>query len=448
MKKIYITTVLVLLTVFSVKSQGDWTFEELTTFKLGMGTAQVGSKVFFGGGITSEGVTDVVEIYDINTKEWIYGNLAAARVFPTAVSNGNLIFFAGGMDNFNDALNTIDMFDMSTQEWTSAQLSQAVFNLSAVSKGNKFLFAGGGNIPLSTESDMVDIYNSDTKEWTSAFLSEARAAMGSAVVGDVALFAGGLLFSTNAASEKVDIYDFSTGAWSTARLSIPRFGIAATTIGDKVFFAGGEYADGTLSNRVDIYDNATKTWSIDSISVARASAGAASVCNKAYFIGGMKVAPVTNLVIGDFDVIDVYDNATGEWSVEHLPYNLFGHSTIAVGNQIFIGGGGTIVDEFIQLRDVVRIFTCSTVATKDVAIQPNLSVYPNPTSGSLYLVFQDNVENVNVIITDIAGKVINMASGSNVKEIEVNTNSFTEGLYVVRIQTQEGIQSQKIVVAR
>ncbi|MBK9103176.1 MAG: T9SS type A sorting domain-containing protein [Saprospiraceae bacterium] len=448
MKNINALIVFFLLAIFSAFGQDGWTTVDLTTWKMGIGSAQVGSKVFFGGGLTSEGVTDMVEIYDINTKDWIYGNLAVARNFPAAVSNGNLIFFAGGMDNFSSAFNTVDMFDMSTHEWSLAQLSQAGFNLSAVSKGNKVLFAGGGDLSLGTESDVVDIYNSDTREWTTAFLSEARAAMGSAVVGDIALFAGGLLFSTKAASEKVDIYNFSTGSWSMARLSIPRFGIAATTIGDKVFFAGGEYADGTLSNRVDIYDNVSKTWSIDSISVARVSAGAATVCNKAYFIGGMKVSPATYQIIGDFDVIDVYDDATGEWSVEHLPYNLFGHSTISAGNQIFIAGGGTIIGDMIQLRDVIRIFTCTTVATEDLGSQANLMAYPNPTSGSLYLTFQDNVENVKVIITDITGKGIYVASGSNAKEIEINTTGFAEGVYVVQIQTPQGIQSRKIVVAR
>ena len=210
-------------------------------------------------------------------------------------------------------------------------------------------------------------------------------------------------------------------------------------------------ADDMPSKRVDIYDAVTGEWSIDSLSVARAfwdHENAASVCGKAYFIGGWSTETETYQITGDFNVIDIYDESSGAWSVEYLPYNLFFHSTVAVDDKLIIAGGGTIAGQFIQLHDEILIYTCEPVSTEDMDFQIDVVAYPNPTSGSLYLTFQDNVDNVKVIITDIAGKLIYVTSSLNAKVIEINTNGFAEGVYAVQLQTPQGIQTQKIVVAR
>ncbi len=450
MKKIIVLTGVFLLLVFRLVSQGEWTYDNLTTFKQSMGSTHLGPYVFFAGGFTSGGYTSEVEIYNTKSRDWIYNQLSLAREFTAAVSGGSKVFFAGGA-NESGSIATVDIYDTITGQWDVADLSEARVLLSAVSKGNEILFAGGGDVSQGTESDVVDIYNTDSEEWTTAFLSEARTNMGSAVLGDFAFFAGGFYLSSGLPSSRVDIYNFSTGAWTTAELSQPRYFLAAVTVGQKILFAGGMGADDLPSKRVDIYDAVTGEWSIDSLSVARAfwdHENAASVCGKAYFIGGWSTETETYQITGDFNVIDIYDEANGAWSVEYLPYNLFFHSTVAVDDKLIIAGGGTITGQFIQLHDEILIYTCGTVSTEDMDFQTDMVTYPNPTSGSLYLIFQDNVESVNVIITDIAGKVIYVTSGSNAKEIEINTNGFAEGVYVVQVQTPEGIQSQRIVVTR
>lgn len=450
MKKVNIGIVIFAIATLSSFGQGEWTFDNLTTFKQSMGSTHIGPYAFFAGGYTAGGYTSDVEIYNTKSKEWIYSQFSLPREFTAGVSSGSKVFFAGGGDE-SGAIAIVDMYDTISSQWEVADLSEARVFLSAVSMGNEVLFAGGGDFFQGTESDVVDIYNTDSEEWSTSFLSEARGCMGSAVAGDYAFFAGGFYFSSALPSSRVDIYNFSTGAWTTAELSQPRYFLAAVTVGQKILFAGGMGADDLPSKRVDIYDAVTGEWSIDSLSVARAfwdHENAASVCSKAYFIGGWSTETETYQITGDFNEIDIYDEANGTWSVEYLPYNLFFHSTVTVDDKLIIAGGGTIAGQFIQLRDEIRIYTCETVSTEDMDFQTDMVTYPNPTSGSLYLIFQDNIENVNVIITDIAGKVIYLTSGSNAKEIEVNTSGFAEGVYVVQIQTQQGIQSKKIVVAR
>lgn len=449
MKKICITIVTFVLTIFSSFGQDGWTTEYMTTWKDGMGAAKVGSKVFFGGGRTSEGVTGMVEIYNSETQKWTYENLAIARFYPKAISCGSKVLFAGGMDNIYSTLDIVEIFDTATGQWATAQLSQSVFDLSAVTKGNKILFAGGGDFTLATESDKVDIYNIDSDAWTTDFLSEPRGSMGAAVVGDVALFAGGLAFSNKSATDKVDIYNFSNGSWGMARLSQARFGIAAATLGDKVFFAGGELANGELSKRIDIYDYSTQTWTMDSLSVARAYAGADTVCGKIYFVGGMKINPENNLIIGDFNVIDIYDSKSDLWTVEYLPYNLFGHSTISVENQLFVAGGGTILDEFIQLRKEVRIMTCTTVGEARLPFVTDLfTMNPNPVTYNLYISMKDVDHHAELLIIDMIGTVVYNKVVGDIREIELSTDDFAEGLYVVQIQSKGLVQSEKFIIVR
>lgn len=450
MKKIIVLTGFFLVFVGSIFSQGEWTYDNLTTFKQSIGSTHLGPYAFFAGGFTSGGYTSEVEIYNTQSKDWIYNQFSLAREFTAGASGGSKVFFAGGADE-SGAIAIVDIYDTLSGQWDVAELSEARVFLSAVSKGNEVLFAGGGDLSQGTESDVVDIYNTDSEEWSTSFLSEARGNMGSAVVGDFAFFAGGFYLSSGLPSSRVDIYNFSTGAWTTAELSQPRYFLAAVTVGQKILFAGGMGADDLPSKRVDIYDAVTGEWSIDSLSVARAfwdHENAASVCGKAYFIGGWSTETETYQITGDFNVIDIYDEASGAWSVEYLPYNLFFHSTVAVDDKLIIAGGGTIAGQFIQLRDVVRIYTCTTVATREVDFQAYVDVYPNPTSGTLHLAFQDNIQEVKVCITDIAGKLIYATSGLNAKAIEINTNGFAEGVYVIQLQTPEGIQSQKIVVSR
>ena len=451
MKNINIWLVIFSLATFSSFGQGDWTFDNLTTFKYRMGSTHIGPYVFFAGGSTSAGHTSEVEIYHTQSKDWIYNQFSLAREFTAGVSGGSKVFFAGGVDELG-VISIVDMYDTISGHWDVADLSEARVFLSAVSKGNEVLFAGGGDLSQGSESDVVDIYNTDSELWSTSFLSEARGCMGSAVVGDYAFFAGGFYFSSALPSSRVDIYNFSTGAWTTAELSEPRYFLSAVTVGQNILFAGGMGADDLPSKRVDIYDVVTGQWSIDSLSVARAfldHENTASVCGKAYFIGGWSTETETHQITGDFNTIDIYDEATGAWSVEYLPYNLFFHSTVAVDGMLIIAGGGTITGDFIQLRDVVRIYTCPIDGTKDITFKPDaFTVYPNPASDNFYIRFAAYYKDPVVTVTDMAGSTIFRSVVSNELEYEVLTHSWAEGMYIVKIQTDDFIGTQRLMVTK
>ncbi|WP_165864775.1 Kelch repeat-containing protein [Rufibacter latericius] len=174
-------------------------------------------------------------------------------------------------------------------------------------------------------------------------LSEARAMMAGVAVGTKVLFAGAAWSNASAngqGSSRVDIFDAATGRWSTARLSQARSAIATVAAGDKVFFAGGRLHGGGTGDSdvnfstVDIYDAATGSWSVASLSEPRAYVAAAALGDKVFFAGGERG--------GDFlpsARVDIYDLSTGQWSAVSLsePRRLV--TAVAAGEKVFFAGG-------------------------------------------------------------------------------------------------------------
>ena len=306
-----------------------------------MGSATIGDKVWFGGGTNGTAYLSDVEVYDFSTCIWApAGNLFEPRFFVGgSVSCGTKIFFAGGYDD-DVSYNIVDIYDTLTQEWTVELLSVDRFSLAAVSHGDTVMFAGGIQMQGSpTFKNTVDIYNVETGEWaTPATLSQARGGIAAAVAGDLAIFAGGWINTSGTTSNRVDIYNFSTNTWSQATLSQARAYASAVAVGSKVIIAGGITSLNNPTDRVDIYDAETGIWTQATLSVPRSfSDNGAAVAGKAYFAGG-----------GTFfgsgfnnpsDVIDIYDEASNTWSVMNLLEPRDEHSVLGVGDYLVVAGG-------------------------------------------------------------------------------------------------------------
>jgi hypothetical protein len=355
------TTLLsVLIGLAITYSYGQWTFSSLSVPTDYMGASVLGSKAYFAGGEDCVNLVSKVEIYDTKTGIWTYDNLSVARELPFATTCGSKIFFAGGVDFYisQAVFSTIDIYDTIDQTWDVKQLSIPRLQAAVVSHGNKVLFAGGTNYQTGACYDVVDIYNVETGDWSTASLSIPRVVWW-AKVGDLAIFAGD--YSNQQSSKRVDIYNFTTDSWSIDSLSVPRAFIGMTTIGNKVLIAGGMVSGNTPSNIVDIYDASTGSWSTANLSLARAFADnqqAVTACGKAYFVGGGKIHLNQGYWTAAYTVIDIYDDATGTWSVDTMPLSKrVHHAVVAIDNKVIIAGG-YLMDPPYGCDDAVAIYTC------------------------------------------------------------------------------------------
>jgi N-acetylneuraminic acid mutarotase len=336
--------------------------------------ASAGGQIFFAGGATGPGgwhppssYSDAVDIYDANgfllsTKQLPGG----ARMEMGAASAGGQVLFAGGHGNaVSDAVD-IYHYDTATGDWvpTQKRLSEARAEPAAVSLGSKVFFAGGYLYgTLGGRSNTVDIYDTDLGDWLPYHpeLSQKRASIAGASAGGKVFFAGGHFVSAALrmeASPVVDIYDTLTGDWSTHYL-LPgreRWAMGAASAGGKVFFAGGfGYMDGHASafDLVDIYDTLTGEWSTDYLpGGARASMAAASVGDQVWFAGGTYYDERNGYVASN--TVDIYDTCTLRWYTKTLSEARMSLVGASVGQTIFFGGGSHTDGTY---SDRVDIFT-------------------------------------------------------------------------------------------
>ena len=399
-----------LLFVMIQNAQSQWTYSNLSEPKFNMGSTALGNKAYFAGGSDLTKYMDKVEVYDVSTGTWeVAGKLSKPRqIIGGVVSCNSKIYFAGGGFDEGVSYDIVDIYDTLTKEWSLAHLSVDRFSLGAISHGDTVMFAGGVQVKGGGSEiifkNTVDIYNTKTGEWTVNQLSIARMGMAATVVGDLAFFAGGMSIINNnwQTTGRVDIYNFATKTWSQASLSQARAYSMAVTVGSKVIIAGGCTEINKSTNRVDIYDASTGKWTTAALSVARAGhENAEVVAGKAYFVGG------GNFKGGGLnmptDVIDIYDPVKNTWSIDFLSQPVESHSVVGVGNHLIVAGGQTLGEVCLKK---VEIYTDSTLIRVPADYPKIQAAIDAANDGDIVLVAENTYyENIN-----FKGKAIVVAS--------------------------------------
>ena len=218
----------------------------------------------------------------INVQLTPLGYLSEARVSIGSVAAGNKIFFAGGYTGWH-ASSRVDIYNIITQAWSTAELSIPRFEIAAVASGNKVFFAGGGTLPGL--SSRIDIYDVTTESWITAELPHSLESILPSAVGNKVLFAGG-----HSGQLIVHLYDINANVWSTVNLGPMRHGFAINSTGNKIYLAGGcEMSNDNYpsSTRIDIFDDATGSWTVSALNTPRSFMTSIFKNGKIYWGGGV-----------------------------------------------------------------------------------------------------------------------------------------------------------------
>ncbi len=272
------------------------------------------------------------------------------------------------------------MLPVAKSQWTYTNLSSPRDRMGAAVLGTKAYFAGGENIAGEAVST-VQVYDVKLDAWDTGIplnLSAARMHLACVAAGSKVFFAGGLnavkLFS------EVDIWDTVTKQWTVKHLSVPRVFLSAVSNGEKVLFAGGVDVINNPSfdpsfDVVDIYDIATGLWSVATLSIPRTGMGAAVAGNRAFFAGGYRneTSTVTNR-------IDIYDFSTNTWSTDTLSEARGFLAGVALGNKVLFAGG-TNSDNEPSSR--VDIFDVSNGTWSTAELSEPRALFPDPTAAAI-----------------------------------------------------------------
>lgn len=101
-------------------------------------------------------------------------------------------------------------------------------------------------------------------------------------------------------------------------------------------------------------------------------------------------------------------------------------------------------------KDATASFStnCGTTAVADIGNLANVQIAPNPATNHLTIALGSNNQKVEVTITDITGKIIYTTTLTETDKLEVDTNEFATGIYVVKVQAAGFIGTKKLIVEK
>lgn len=96
------------------------------------------------------------------------------------------------------------------------------------------------------------------------------------------------------------------------------------------------------------------------------------------------------------------------------------------------------------------ILAGQTTATgiNENSLASSINLFPNPVSNHLTIALGSNNKKVEVTIAKITGKVIYKTITSDTQIVEVNTQYFAAGIYLVQIQSADFIETKKLVIEK
>ncbi|RIA09104.1 putative secreted protein (Por secretion system target) [Flavobacteriaceae bacterium MAR_2010_72] len=134
----------------------------------------------------------------------------------------------------------------------------------------------------------------------------------------------------------------------------------------------------------------------------------------------------------------------------------FTKSTCNGTNLQYVSTGGSLSDPDDFIVSFPNNGTCQyvngtlvTLSDDEVSFNDKVSVYPNPLlKGDLITVkFKSNLS-AKFEIYNVAGKLVSNDLLSNQNSKEISTNNLTNGIYLLKISTDEASTTRKIVIMK
>lgn len=226
-------------------SSNIWTVKQLSAERQGVAAATVGNKVLFAGGFgypkgSTGGEFNTVDIYDNSNDSWSTAALSQARMDITATTAGNKVYFAGGSSSSGSSniSTTIDIYNAITNSWSVSSLLQPRTYMASIAAGGKIFWAGGlkslnGNQWIYNDNAEIHDVNSGT---TSSTCILARAGFSAIQKNEhLVFFTRGI----GGNGHQFEIYNTTSGEWSTGILDRTIEDAAIISVNNTIYVAGG-----------------------------------------------------------------------------------------------------------------------------------------------------------------------------------------------------------------
>ncbi len=225
-----------------------------------LGLAAYAGQLYAVGGLSAEGPSAQLDIYDIQAQTWRSGPprpLALANVAAIALPSGNILV-PGGCDAEGQPVADVHSYDSQREVWiTLAPLPEPLCAYGLTRQGADAYLFGGWN--GSQYRAVAYRYDSVTDQWADIPAPlQARAFGGAATLGTRIYYVGGYDGAEQAICE---VFDTVEGHWERcAPMLVRRGGLGLVAIGGQIYAIGGGWSGYLGFN--EHYRPETDTWSV------------------------------------------------------------------------------------------------------------------------------------------------------------------------------------------
>ncbi|KAL4083983.1 hypothetical protein QTP88_029299 [Uroleucon formosanum] len=296
-------------------------FKALNSLKLGelipqgiWNKPRYGDKVILVvGGSETESIYNL-EWYDPKTNQWSLGpELIRARGRNSlAVTNGNLVFVAGGHQIRKSIIKTVDVLDLSSEShyWQPSinkMLVERIFLGIGVINNN--IYAVGGYNDRDNHLDSTEVFDYRTQKWCMiSNMTTTRTYFGVGVLNDLLYVVGGNDHST-LTSNTAESYNPSVDMWTPlANMHVGRTNPGVGVLYGELYVVGGRKVQKCLKS-VEKYTPSTGAWTtVADLNFSRANAGVVALDGLLYAVGGMRNSNSLNSM-------ESYNPYTNTWTM-------------------------------------------------------------------------------------------------------------------------------------
>jgi len=376
----------------------------------------------------------------------------AGRIYAESFSIGNRAYICGGdtSDDFQSGFplkSDLWEYNPDSNKWT--QKADIPFSIRfagvCFSIGNKG-FVGGGD----ARNDFWE-YDPSNNTWTrkADIPGASRLYPASFAIGGKGYTGMGFVWGKGNVLNDFWGYDTLTNNWSRKANfgGVPKVHAVGFSIGNKGFVGTGEDSSfntgaSKLYNDFWEYDPRIDKWTKKAnigLHGRELSIGF-SMANKGYIGFGIIDS------VGTENDMWAYDTTANQWKQMLYcaqSYTVYAPFAFSIGNKAFVGSGkengGNFHNDFYQYTDHT-----SGINTPENKIDFN--IYPNPNAGNFSLTSSYPIESYS--ISDINGKEIysTMVTMESTNTINIDL-SLQNGLYLVRVITNNGTAVKKVLVA-
>ncbi len=79
-------------------------------------------------------------------------------------------------------------------------------------------------------------------------------------------------------------------------------------------------------------------------------------------------------------------------------------------------------------------------------LENSISIFPNPAIENVNIKSDFNI--TDIAVYDYVGKLIYTIENSNTKHVVLNTSSYRAGMYIVRINTENGVVTKRVIITK